>query len=97
LETPEVNDQQPEKGGCFRADCTGRTQAAVPLWLNREQDGSWSVYGVGNEIAAITCEHGHRDHRPDVAQSLRAFLEDLLPRSTGDSATEPTDGCSPGD
>lgn len=76
-------------------DCSGRTQASVPLWLSREDDGSWSVYGVGNEVAAITCEHGHRDHRPAVAQSLRAFLEELLPDSTWDSATKSVDGAPP--
>lgn len=90
-----MSDQQCERAGCFRSDCTGRTEATVPLWLSREADGSWSVYGVGNEVAAITCEHGHRDHRLAVAQSLRAFLEELLPGSTWDSATESTNDDPP--
>lgn len=70
---------------CATPGCDGRVEAAVKLWLDLDADGTWSVYGVNDEGATISCDANEHDNWAAVegkAESLSAFLEELLPGST---------------
>jgi hypothetical protein len=68
---------------CGEDGCDGAIEATVPLWLNLNTDGQWSVHGVGDESAHIVCDQfGHPNATRAMHQSLTAFLDELFPGST---------------
>lgn len=82
-----------DRVGCQQPGCTGVIEAALPLWLTLDGDGTWSVYGVGDEAAEIVCnEHGHDNDTTVLHKSLCAFLDELLPHRTWDGSAPPIPG-----
>lgn len=68
---------------CNVTGCDGRIEATAPLWLKLDEDGSWSVYGIGDEASRITCdENDHDNWTPTLDKSLSAFIEEILPGTT---------------
>jgi hypothetical protein len=85
-----------DRVGCQHPGCAGAIEAAVPLWLTLHGDGTWTVYGVGDEAAEIVCDrHGHDNVTTVLHKSLSAFLDELLPNSTWDGSAPPTPGDEP--
>jgi hypothetical protein len=77
---------RPNRIKCRHSGCPGAIEASVPLWLTLRNDGSWTVYGIGDEAAAIVCDqHGHDNFTVVLHKSLAAFLDELVPGSTWDA------------
>lgn len=90
-QTPQGPAGAHDRIGCWLPGCGGVIEASVPLWLTLHTDGTWSVYGVGDDTAKIVCDaHGHQNFSPRLYKSLSAFLGELLPHSTWDGAIRPT-------
>lgn len=76
--------------GCWLPGCDGVIEASVPLWLTLRCDGTWTVFGVGDDTATIVCDaQGHQNFSLPLHKSLTAFLDELLPHSTLDGVTPP--------
>ncbi|MFI0411964.1 hypothetical protein E1264_02580 [Actinomadura sp. KC216] len=87
--------REPDRVGCRHPGCAGAIEAWAPLWLSLHADGTWSVYGVGDEAAEIICdEHSHNNLTTVLHKSLSAFLDELLPNGTWQGA-RPAPGDTP--
>lgn len=88
--SPEKTDRGGSTVGCRHPGCSGQVEAAVPLWLTLDADGSWFVYAVGDESAEIICDkHEHDNFTVVLHKSLSAFLDELLPNSTWNGSAPP--------
>jgi hypothetical protein len=74
--TPETGIQ------CSTEGCAAPVEASVPLWLNVDANGAWSIYGVGDEVAQVLCQEGHDNWTRELGSGLSAFIADLLPDTT---------------
>ena len=68
---------------CAEQGCDGVIQATVPLWLDLDADGQWSMHAVGDEAAQIVCDNAeHPNLMRPLRQSLTALLDELFPGCT---------------
>jgi hypothetical protein len=60
--------------------CGSDIEASVPLWLNYDEAEGWSVYGIADEAAKVSCAgNGHDQMTQELGDSLTAFIEAAFP------------------
>lgn len=72
---------------CSVEGCEGRIEANAQIWFALDASGRWTVFGVGDEAATITCDDAGHDNETEIlGKSLTAFIDELLPGSTWQSS-----------
>lgn len=85
--TPDNDDDSDGRLKCRVAECLGAVEAGPRLYLSAWADGSWTVEGIGDECADITCDsHEHDNYDRARHTAMTAFLETLLPGATWQGA-----------
>lgn len=71
------------KGADGLSDCDGDIEANPKLFLELDADGTWSIVGVGDDFARVTCDSEEHDQLSRILdKSLTAFLEETFPGCT---------------
>jgi hypothetical protein len=67
---------------CNEPNCGMPVEAAVPMWLDLHDDGTWTLGGLADEASSIACTEGHDNSTTVLDKGLSAFLEEVAPGST---------------
>lgn len=68
---------------CNVKDCEGSVEANPKLFLELDDEGTWSIVGIGDDFARVTCDSVEHDQKSVVLdKSLSAFLEETFPGCT---------------
>lgn len=78
----EMQEEYPGRWLCKDEDCRQPVESNPTLFLELDDEGGWSIVGVADNEANVTCTEGHSQVSEILDKSLSAYLEEQFPGCT---------------